>query len=119
MKQGFTLIECLVAVLILAIVLASSARAIGIAISDVRDSYTREAANWIVQNQQAEISLLGKFSELGVTKKNISMAGIDFLMQTTVTATPNPVFRRVDVAVATTAQPNYIIFRTVDFVSQY
>lgn len=116
---GFTLIECLVALLIIAIVLASATKAIGMAVSDVKDSYTREAANWVADNEYNQFFLDGIYPDLGSSTKNVTMAGVDFVEQITVVTTPNPYFRRVEIAVAKKDHPNYILFRNVNFISQY
>jgi general secretion pathway protein I len=116
---GFTLIECLVALLILAIVLASSTRSIGMAIQDVHDNYVREAASWVAQNQYNQISLDGVFPQPGSTKQNVTMSGTKFIVTTTVVTTPNPYFRKVDISVTTQDNPTYAVYHTVSFFSQY
>ena len=118
-QRGFTLIECLVALLIIAIVLASATRAIGLSIADVKDSYTREVANWVAENQYNQIYFDGTYPDLGVSTKNVTMAGIDFVEQITISSTPNQYFRRVEIAVAEKKHPTYVIFKTVNFVAQY
>lgn len=117
--EGFTLIECLVALLIVAIVLASATKAIGMAVADVKDSYAREAANWVADNEFNQFYLDGVFPDLGSSSKNITMAGIDFIEKITVSTTPNQYFRRVEIAVAEKNHPNYALFTTVSFISQY
>ncbi|MFN7093923.1 MAG: type II secretion system minor pseudopilin GspI, partial [Burkholderiales bacterium] len=63
--DGFTLIECLVALLIIAIVLASTTRAMGLSVEDVRENYVREVANWVADNQINQYSLDGTYPNLG------------------------------------------------------
>ena len=118
-NNGFTLIECLVALLIIAIVLASATRAIGLAISDVKDSYAREAANWVADNEYAQYYLDGNYPDLGNSKKSVTMAGIDFIEEITVSTTPNAYFRKVEIAVSEKSHPNYLLFRTVNFIAKY
>lgn len=118
-RSGFTLIECLVALFIIAIVLASASRAIGMAIGDVKDSYAREAANWVADNEYNQYYLDGNFPDLGNSKKSVNMAGIDFEENITVASTPNQFFRRVEIAVSEKSRPNYVLFRTVNFIAQY
>jgi general secretion pathway protein I len=118
-KNGFTLIECLVALFIIALVLASATRSIGMTINDVEDTTLREAANWIVNNQYAGYRIDGIYPDLGNSKKTVQMVGRSFIVSSTVSATPNPYFRRIDIAVSTTTDPNRILFKTVNFMSQY
>ena len=117
--KGFTLIECLVALLIIAIVLASATRSIGLAVDDVHDAYAREAANWIADNQYNQYYIDGTYPDLGNNTKTVTMAGIDFIVETAVSATPNQYFRRIEIAVSEKKNPKYVLFRTVNFIAQY
>ena len=118
-KTGFTLIECLVALFIIAIVLASSTRAIGLSIADVHDSFSRQVANWVADNQYNQFRLDGVFPDIGNTSKNVTMGGIDFIVSTIVIGTPNPYFRRIDISVAEQNTPKRIIYKTTNFISQF
>lgn len=118
-SSGFTLIECLVALFIIAIVLASSARSIGLSINDVRDSYIRQVAGWVADNQSNQYHLDGVYPDLGITKSNVNSAGIDFVVEANVVALPNPYFRRIEIAVAEKNTPNRPIYKLTSFIAQY
>lgn len=118
-KNGFTLIECLVALMIIAIVLASATRAIGTIIQDVHDSFVREVATWVAENEYHAYLINKQFPDLGEVKKSIAMAGITFNVVETVSQTPNPYFRRLTISMSDAQTPNYTIFKTVNFISQY
>lgn len=120
MKQiGFTLIECLVALLIIAIVLASSTRAIGLSVDDVHEVYIRQVANWAVENQANQYWIDGVYPDLGQNKKDVTLAGIDFIIQSAISATPNPYFRKIEISVSEKKNPKRVVFKTVNFVAQY
>lgn len=118
-SSGFTLIECLVALLIISIVLASSTRTIALSINDVRDGYIREVASWVAKNQFNEYFITNSFPDLGSTKKFASMSGLDFIVNTQVTQTNNPYFRQIEIRVSPKAKPSYTSYKTVSFISQY
>lgn len=118
-EKGFTLIECLVALLIIAIVLASTTKAITLAINDVKQSYEREAANWIANNQFNSYRMLNTFPDLGNSDRKETMAGIQFIVRTKISPVPNPYFRKIEIDVSKENQPNYILFKTINFISQY
>ena len=118
-NAGFTLIECLVALFIIAIVLASSTRAIGLSIEDVREVYLRQVANWAVENQANQYLLDKVYPEMGQTKKNVTLGGITLIVQSVVVATPNPFFRKIEISVTEARRPNHTLFKTVNFISQY
>lgn len=118
-KQGFTLIECLVALFIVAVVLASATRAIGIVISDVHDSFVREVATWVADNEYNAYYINSEFPPAGIVTKKITYAGINFIVIKTVKNTPNQFFHRVEIAVSEANSPHYIIYKTINFIAQY
>lgn len=118
-QNGFTLIECLVALFIIALVLASATRAMGLSIDDVRSSYVREVANWVASNDVNDVLISGTYPDIGTVTKDVQMAGISYIVVETVVATPNPYFRKIDVAVKEKSSPDHVVFRTVNFISQY
>ncbi|MCC2645333.1 MAG: gspI [Burkholderiales bacterium] len=119
LNNGFTLIECLVALFIIAIVLASTSRAIGLSISDVHDSFARQTATWVADNEANQYIFDGVYPDAGKTTKNVTMGGTDFIVEINVTTTPNPYFRRMDIAVSQKLKPNKPIYKTSSFISQF
>lgn len=117
--NGFTLIECLVALVIIAIILTSATKAMVLAIDDVKDSYVREAASWVAANQYNQYYINQVFPNPGSTQQDVSMAGMDFLLTSTISNTQNPFFRRIDISVSEKSHPTYALFKTVSFISQY
>ena len=118
-KQGFTLIECLVALVIVAVVLASATRAIGTIISDVHDSQIREVATWVAENEYNMYRINSVFPTIEITKKQITVAGASFNVTENVSQTPNPYFRRIEISISEVSTPDYTIFKTVNFIAQY
>lgn len=116
---GFTLIECLVALFIIAIVLASATRAIEQSINDVRMSYVREAATWVANNQISQYTLSKTYPQIQTTTETIHMAGVDFNVRTNVSTMPNPFFRKVIIEISQRQKPDYVLYKTITFVSQY
>ena len=119
MSKGFTLIECLVALLIVAVVLASASRALGMIIHDVHDSYVREVATWIAENEYNEYNIRAVYPEVGIKDEKITFAGVNFNLKQKVIQTANPYFRRIEISISETETPNYVIFKTVNFIAQY
>ena len=117
--KGFTLIECLVALFIVAVVLASATRAIGTIINDVHDSFLREVATWVADNEYNGYLINAQYPDIGKATKQISSAGFNFQVIETVSSTPNPYFRRVEIVISEASNPSYQIFKTVNFISQY
>jgi len=97
--RGFTLIEVLVALAILAVALAAVIRSAGIAADGTLELKERLLATWIAQNRVAEYSARTLWPDIGTRAGNAEQGGVAFAWRETVTATPNPLFRRVEVQV--------------------
>ena len=96
---GMTLLECLVALAILAIALTAAFRAIGataLSAGMVRDA---TLASWVAQNQLAEMRARNVYPPLGRSEGSARQGNINYLWRQTVEATQNPLFRKVDVQV--------------------
>jgi general secretion pathway protein I len=118
-KFGFTLLECLVALLIISVVLVSATTSIQQSVTNVRASYLRSIASWVASNEYSQIYFNQIYPSTGVSSKNISMAGIDFIEEMTISSTPNPYFEQIKIKVATAENPHYILFTLNSFISQY
>ena len=97
--RGFTLIEVLIALVILAIALAAAARAASIATVGAEESKLRTLATWVAQNRLAELTATQSFPASGTFTGTSRMGGIDFNWQQTASDTPNAAFRKVEVKV--------------------
>jgi general secretion pathway protein I len=97
---GFTLIEVLVALAIVAIALLAALRAAGQSTANVGELRTRLLAGWVAENILAEHRARGFWLPLGMERGAAREGGTEFLWRREVIATPNPAFRRVDVFVS-------------------
>ena len=98
-QAGFTLLEVLVAVAVLALALtaiisggSSAARAAAL----MRD---KTLALWVAHNRLAEIDLQPKWPQLGSSSDDVSMGGQDWTWRANVTGTQDPTLRRIDIHV--------------------
>jgi general secretion pathway protein I len=102
---GFTLVEVLVALAIVAIALMAALRAAGMATTSMQDLRGRLLAGWVADNRLAEHRARGDWLPLGSAHGRQQQGGIEFAWREDVVATPNAAFRRVDIVVhATDAQ---------------
>jgi general secretion pathway protein I len=99
--RGFTMIEVLVALAIVAIALAASLRAVGSLAASETDLHNRLLAGWSADNALAQLRLAHAWPDLGTQTFDCSQANLPLTCTQTVSATPNPVFRRVEVSVTT------------------
>jgi len=114
--RGFTLIEVLVALAILAVALAAGVRATGAAADSTRALKERLVATWVAQNRLAEYAVRPLFPDAGARQGSAEQAGMQFTWQETVSQTPNPRFRRVEVRVFPASAPNHVVATLVGYV---
>ena len=98
-QRGFTLLEVLVALAILAVTLAAVARATILLTDSASEAKQRTLATWVAQNQLAEHTARGEWPETGIKTGTAEQAGIRFDWEERVTGTPNPAFRRMEIRV--------------------
>ena len=96
---GFTLVEVLVALAIVAIALLAALRAAGQSTSSVDALRTRLLAGWVAENLLAEQRARSDWPSAGIQRGSQGEGGIEFTWREDVVATPNARFRRVDVRV--------------------
>jgi general secretion pathway protein I len=98
---GFTLIEVLIALAILAIALTAAMRAASVATDSANETKLRTLATWIAQNRIAEINALSVNNLPGVGESNgrQTMANIEFEWRQKISNTPNTAFRKIEVQV--------------------
>ena len=94
--RGFTLIEVLIALVILGVALAAAARAASVATTGAEESKLRTLATWVAQNRIAELTAMRIFPSTGTTNGRAQMAGIDFEWQQLTSETPNAAFRKIE-----------------------
>ena len=116
-RRGFTLIEILVALALAAVALAAGMRALAQAADGAGTLKTRTLALWVAQNQLAAIQLAPQALARGPSQGEALQAGMTFRWSVSVGATPNPVFRRIDVTVAEAAVPDYVLARLSGYVA--
>ena len=96
---GFTLLEVLVALVIIGVALSAAMRGIMTLTSAADDTRTTQLATLTAENRLLELRLSRQRLELGQVTDGCTQAGVTFVCEQTVKATPNPFFRRVEMRV--------------------
>ncbi len=97
---GFTLIEVLVALAVVALALAAGLRAADALTDNARRLEDVVAAQWCADNQLTELRLRRVFPGVGDSDFACEQLGRSFKGQLRTRPTPNPSFRRVDAEVS-------------------
>ena len=100
-QRGFTLIEVMVALAIVAISLAAGSRAASSVVDTSQRLNDVVLAQWCADNQLTEMHLTGQLPPVGKQPFSCVELGRSFKGVTNVQPTPNPQFHRVDAVVST------------------
>ena len=114
--RAFTLIEVLVALAILAVALAAGMRAVAQSADGATSLKMRTLALWVAQNRLAQAQLADPWPARGVADGDESQAGTRFAWRQTVSDTPNPAFRRIEIVVNEPGVPDYALARLVGYI---
>ncbi|HEY9100536.1 type II secretion system minor pseudopilin GspI [Chitinimonas sp.] len=99
-RQGFTLIEVLVALAVIGIALAAAVRA-STAVADGSLALRRHlVGGWVAQNRLNGYLARSEFPDIGTREGRETQVGTEFVWRESVSETPNKSFRRVEVRVS-------------------
>ena len=96
---GFTLLEVLVALVIIGTALAASLRAIGSLTQNSSDLRAAMMATWSAENRLTQIRLTHEWPPLGKREFACPQGELNLRCNEQILSTPNPAFRRVEVSV--------------------
>lgn len=99
LRNGFTLLEVLVALVIVGTVLGASLRAVASLAQNSSGLRATMMANWSAENRLAQIRLGKEWPEIGERSFPCPQGELNLLCEEHVLSTPNPSFRRVEVLV--------------------
>ncbi len=97
--SGFTLIEVLVAVTIVAVALAAGMRAAGTLTDNAQRLASVTSAQWCADNQLVALKLARSFPSVGDSDFACQQLGVSYAGKLVVRPTPNPSFVRVDTTI--------------------
>ena len=110
---GFTLIEVLVALAIVAVTLGAGITAAGALANNAQRLADVSAAQWCADNQLVNLKLARQFPGIGDSDFACEQLGRTFMGHLRVRPTPNPNFRRVDANVADDSDQPLLTLSTV------
>jgi general secretion pathway protein I len=108
----------LVALAILAVALAAGFRSVAQTAQSATTLKARTLALWVAENRLAAAQLESPTPAIGEREGAQSQAGASFAWHEAVVGTPNPAFRRIEISVAESARPDYVLARLVGYIGQ-
>jgi general secretion pathway protein I len=116
-KAGFTLIEVMVALAIVALSLSAVVASVSQMVQAASAVQERTYANWIAQNKISEVRLSGTSPEVSETKDEVTFASVNWALSTKISATDVENLYRVDVAVSY-ANDEQVVRTVTGFIGQ-
>ena len=113
---GFTLLEVLVALVIVGTALGASLRAVGSLAANSAGLRTAMMATWSAENRLVQIRLAHEFPAVGKRSFECPQGDLKLMCEEEVLASPNPLLRRVEVSVVDIANPERRILKLVQLV---
>ena len=114
--RGFTLLEVLVALVIVGTALGAGLRAVGSLASNSAGLRAAMMATWSAENRLVQIRLGREFPEIGKRSFACGQGDLRLMCQEEVLVSPNPQLRRVEVSVFDMDNPDRRILKLVQLV---
>ncbi len=105
-SAGFTLLEVLVALVVVGTALAASLRAVGSLTQNSSDLRSAMMATWSAENRLTQMRLSQEWPPLGRRSFACAQAELPLRCEGQINPTPNPAFRRVEVTVVDERAPS-------------
>ena len=114
--RAFTLIEVLVALAVVAVALAAGMRALAQSADGATSLKLRTLALWVAQNRLAQAQLADPWPPSGAAAGDETQAGVRLAWRQTVSDTPNPALRKIEIVVGDPGVPDYALARLVGYL---
>lgn len=114
--KGFTLIEVLVAMTIIAVGVTALVQSSGAASWRANFMREREFARWVASNELTEIQVLPTWPETGSKNTETNMMGLRWFIRTRTQKVDDPDLRRVDVEVRLEEDADGYLYSVTGFV---
>jgi len=114
--SGFTLLEVLVALVIVGTALAAGLRAVGSLTTNSAGLRASMMATWSAENRLVQIRLGREFPEIGRRSFPCPQGDLNLMCEEEVLTSPNPLLRRIEVSVFDADNPGRRIVKLIQLV---
>nr|WP_152594751.1 type II secretion system minor pseudopilin GspI [Massilia sp. BSC265] len=115
-SRGFTLLEVLVALVIVGTALGAGLRAVGSLTANSDGLRAAMMATWSAENRLVQIRLGREFPEVGKRNFPCPQGELNLICEEEVLTSPNPQLRRIEVSVFDAERPGRRIVKLVQLV---
>ena len=116
--RGFTLVEVLVALAIIAFALMAALRAAGQGTINVGELRSRLLAGWVAENLLTEQRARGAWPAPGTYRGTAKQGNMDFTWREDITETTNPSFRQANISVFAPAGGSHLLAHLTGYLAQ-
>ncbi|WP_442920676.1 type II secretion system minor pseudopilin GspI [Massilia sp. DD77] len=116
LPRGFTLLEVLVALVIVGTALTAGLRAVGSLTANSSDLRASMMATWSAENRLVQIRIGREFPEIGRRSFPCPQGDLNLICEEEVFTSPNPLLRRIEVSVFDADNPGRRIVKLVQLV---
>jgi general secretion pathway protein I len=116
-QAGFTLLEVLVALVIVGTALGASLRAVGSLAANSAGLRSAMMATWSAENRLVQVRLNQVFPAVGKQRYECPQGDLQLVCDEEVLVSPNPLLRRVEVSVYDLKNPERRIVKLVQLVA--
>lgn len=116
--RGFTLLEVLIALAILAIAMAAVARISAQMTDSSHELKRRLLASWVAENRMAERAVQPVWPEVGIITGEADQAGLLLRWEENVSGTPNVAIRRIEIKVFDRSNEAHALAQLVGYLAK-
>ncbi|MDE2234394.1 MAG: type II secretion system minor pseudopilin GspI [Gammaproteobacteria bacterium] len=116
--RGFTLLEVLIALAVLAIGMIAVIGTAGTSTRTAAELKEETFAHWVAMNELASLRLSANWPSLGTLKGHADMAGEQWNWRAKIKDTSDPDLLRVDIDVSSAAAPDEVLSSLTGFIGQ-
>ena len=117
-QTGFTLIEIIIALVVISVALGAVISTTGSSVSHGSHLKEKTIALWVAENFLTEVSVSKQWPATGQQSEQAMMAGKQWYIQNKVTQTPDKLMRRLDVSVFSDHKHEQQLVTLVAFVTK-